>query len=166
MKGHRRGQAEAPSFEMAVMKAVRGAENSLDTLSRPVKASPRKTGLDNMDDIRLFTIIEALKSCISIDEIFSITKGRPLVFGKTQNLQNSRCNLIRRLRGRLPKGEEDGLHRRRHMAHNGRYESARTGRSYKMVAPAARNSTPRPRISTQHTTAERGGASSGVTGKR
>lgn len=66
----------APSFEMAVMKAVRGAEISLDTLNRPAKSDERdiRERLKDINDIRLFTIFEALKSGITVDEIFEITK--------------------------------------------------------------------------------------------
>lgn len=66
----------APSFEMAIMKAVRGAEISLDTLNRPAKSDNRdiKERLKDINDIRLFTIFEAIKSGVSVDEIFEITK--------------------------------------------------------------------------------------------
>ena len=65
----------APSFEMALMKAVRGAEISLDTLSaKPMSDSPVRERLREMDDRRLFTVFEALKSGVSADEIFEITR--------------------------------------------------------------------------------------------
>ena len=67
----------APNFEMAIMKAVRGAEIGMDTLNR--KHDPEDTAdimerLTRVDDHRLFTIFEALKSDVSIDEIYAITK--------------------------------------------------------------------------------------------
>ena len=67
----------APSFEMAMMKAVRGAEIGQDSLNR--KADPEDTApiwerLRRVDDHRIFTVFEALKSGISVDEIYSITK--------------------------------------------------------------------------------------------
>lgn len=65
----------APSFEMAVMKAVRGAEISQDTLNmEPKTALPLKERLAAQDDVRIFTVFEALKGGMDIDEIFSITK--------------------------------------------------------------------------------------------
>ena len=67
----------APSFEMALMKAVRGAEVGLDTLNRkvnPEDTAPIWERLRRVDDHRIFTVFEALKSGISIEEIFSITK--------------------------------------------------------------------------------------------
>ena len=69
--------AIAPSFEMALMKAVRGAEVGLDSLNRkndPEDHAPIWERLRRVDDHRLFTIFEALKSGTSIDEIFSITR--------------------------------------------------------------------------------------------
>ena len=65
----------APSFEMALMKAVRGAEISLDTLNAPALSDkPVRKRLKEQDDHRLFTVFEAIKSGVSIDEIFDITK--------------------------------------------------------------------------------------------
>ncbi len=62
-------------FEEALMKAVRGAEISLDTLNAPAlsDASVRER-LALQDDRRLFTVFEALKAGLSVDEIFEITK--------------------------------------------------------------------------------------------
>ena len=68
----------APSFEMALMKAVRGAEIKLDTLNRPLP--PEEAGTDVLarlragDDNRLFTVFEALKSGVSVDAVHDITK--------------------------------------------------------------------------------------------
>ncbi|MBQ8507587.1 MAG: carbamoyl-phosphate synthase large subunit [Clostridia bacterium] len=65
----------APSFEMALMKAVRGAEIKLDTLNLPYSGNvPVEERLKAQDDLRLFTIFEAIKSGVSIDRIFEITK--------------------------------------------------------------------------------------------
>ena len=64
-----------PSFEMAIMKAVRGAEISLDTLNAlPINDSPILDRLAAMDDRRIFTIFEALKTGIEIQTIYDITK--------------------------------------------------------------------------------------------
>ncbi len=65
----------APSFEMALMKAVRGAEIGMDSLNRRnTESAPIWERLRRVDDRRLFTIFEALKSGVSVEEIFSITK--------------------------------------------------------------------------------------------
>ncbi len=65
----------APSFEMALMKAVRGAEIGMDTLNRIDESGiPVLERLKIADDRRLFTIFEALKAGISIDCIYDITK--------------------------------------------------------------------------------------------
>ncbi len=67
----------APSFEMALMKAVRGAEVGMDSLNRkkdPEDHAPIWERLRRVDDHRLFTVFEALKSGVSIGEIFGITR--------------------------------------------------------------------------------------------
>ena len=67
----------APSFEMALMKAVRGAEVGLDSLNRkpdPDDHAPIWERLRRVDDHRIFTVFEALKSGVSIGEIFGITR--------------------------------------------------------------------------------------------
>ncbi len=75
MKATGEVMAIAPSFEMALMKAIRGAEISLDTLNRdPGTDIPVLERLHNMDDVRIFTIFEAIKSGISLDTIYEITR--------------------------------------------------------------------------------------------
>ena len=65
----------AQSFEAALMKAVRGAEISLDTLDcPPLNKKPVRERLREQNDRRIFTVYEALKSGVSVDEIFDITK--------------------------------------------------------------------------------------------
>ena len=65
----------APSFEMALMKAVRGAEIGQDSLNRKhTESAPIWERLRRVDDRRIFTVFEALKSGVSVEEIFSITK--------------------------------------------------------------------------------------------
>ena len=64
----------APSFEMAIMKAVRGAEISLDTINNKALNNVDITQkLYDQDDLRLFTVFKALKDGISVDKIHSIT---------------------------------------------------------------------------------------------
>jgi len=65
-------------FEEALMKAVRGAEISLDTLNAPPPDGEENESirdrLARQDDRRLFTVFEALKQGFTVDEIFDITK--------------------------------------------------------------------------------------------
>ncbi|MCR4706789.1 MAG: carbamoyl-phosphate synthase large subunit [Clostridiales bacterium] len=62
-------------FEEALMKAVRGAENKLDTLNAPpLSSASLMERLGACDDRRLYTIFEALKAGISIEEIHAVTK--------------------------------------------------------------------------------------------
>jgi carbamoyl-phosphate synthase large subunit len=65
-------------FEEALMKAVRGAEISLDTLNAPPPDGEENESirdrLARQDDRRLFTVFEALKAGFTVDEIFDITK--------------------------------------------------------------------------------------------
>ncbi len=63
------------SFIEAIMKAVRGVEIGLDSLNaKPINDDDIMTRLAAQDDMRLFTIYEALKKGISVDTIFDITK--------------------------------------------------------------------------------------------
>ena len=63
----------APSFEMALLKAVRGAEIGMDTLNLPMEGDAR-AHLGEMDDHRLFTVFAALKQGVSVEEIFEVTR--------------------------------------------------------------------------------------------
>ena len=75
MKATGEVMAIAPSFEMALMKAVRGAEISLDTLNAaPVSDKSLKDRLLAQDDHRIFTVFEAIKSGMSLEEIHELTK--------------------------------------------------------------------------------------------
>ena len=77
MKATGEVMAIGPSFEMALMKAVRGAEISMDSLNRkkdPEDDAPIWERLRRVDDHRLFTVFEALKSGVSLDEIHGITR--------------------------------------------------------------------------------------------
>ncbi len=77
----------APSFEAAIMKAVRGAEISLDTLNaKPISDLPLMERLAVCDDRRLFTVFEAIKAGISDDEIYNITKIDRWFLSKLRNL--------------------------------------------------------------------------------
>ncbi len=65
----------APCFEAALMKAVRGAEISLDTLNAPaLDGRTVEERLADCDDRRIFTVYEAIKAGVSLDAIYTITK--------------------------------------------------------------------------------------------
>ncbi len=75
------------SFENAVMKAIRGAEISLDSLNAaPVSDLPLLERLDIADDRRIFTIFEAIKAGISIEKIHEITQVDEWFIAKLKNL--------------------------------------------------------------------------------
>ena len=87
MKATGEVMAIAPSFEMALMKAVRGAEIKLDTLNRAGESDvPVEARLERADDLRLFTIFEALKSGVAIERIHEITKIDRWFLAKLANL--------------------------------------------------------------------------------
>lgn len=87
MKATGEVMAIGTSFEAALMKAVRGAEISLDTLNAtPIDGAPLSERLRRADDRRLFTIFEALKAGYSIDDIHKITKIDKFFLSKLQKL--------------------------------------------------------------------------------
>ncbi|MBR4954906.1 MAG: carbamoyl-phosphate synthase large subunit, partial [Clostridia bacterium] len=77
----------APTFEMALMKAVRGAEIGLDTLqAAPVDGRDVLDRLGDCDDRRIFTVYEALKSGVSVDKVHEITRITPYFLEKIKGL--------------------------------------------------------------------------------
>ncbi len=78
MKATGEVMAIGASFEQAIMKAVRGAEISLDTLNHPkfanMSAGELREEIKKQTDERLFAVFAALKAGISVDEIYSVTK--------------------------------------------------------------------------------------------
>lgn len=77
MKATGEVMAIAPTFEQAIMKAVRGAEISHDTLDDEMFEEMTDASiLDRLsvcDDLRMFCVYEALKRGISVDKIHEIT---------------------------------------------------------------------------------------------
>ena len=77
MKATGEVMAIGSTFEQAIMKAVRGAELSLDSLNLPrlkrLSDDAIRALLQNCDDERLFVVFEALKRGVSADEIANIT---------------------------------------------------------------------------------------------
>jgi len=90
MKATGEVMAIGTSFEHAIMKSVRGAEISLDTLNLPKLAAlgddEIRSRLHNCDDERLFVVFEALKRNISTDDIFDATKIDRWFLYKLNNL--------------------------------------------------------------------------------
>ncbi len=75
MKATGEVMAIAPCFEMALMKAVRGAEISLDTLNAaPLSSKPVLERLAEQNDRRIFTVFEAIKSGVALEQIHDITR--------------------------------------------------------------------------------------------
>lgn len=75
------------SFEMAIMKAVRGAEISMNTLNREdTREGSIEERLALVDDFRLFTVFEALKKGVTADVIHEITKIDLWFIAKLANL--------------------------------------------------------------------------------
>ncbi len=75
------------SFESTLLKAVRGAEISLDTLDLKQNSDfSIEERLDLRDDRRLFTIFEALKTGVTVEKINEITKIDPWFLNKIKNL--------------------------------------------------------------------------------
>ncbi|MCR4893132.1 MAG: carbamoyl-phosphate synthase large subunit [Eubacteriales bacterium] len=77
-----------PTFENALMKAVRGSEIGLETLSAPaLDGRSVRERLYDCDDRRLFTIYEALKAGMSVQEIYEITKITPFFIRGIEHLK-------------------------------------------------------------------------------
>ncbi|MCD8373044.1 MAG: carbamoyl-phosphate synthase large subunit [Clostridia bacterium] len=90
MKATGEVMAIGTSFEMAIMKAVRGAEISLGTLNMPkmIELSDEEihAKLSELTDERLFVVYSAIKRGISIEEIYRITKIDEWFLDKLKNL--------------------------------------------------------------------------------
>ncbi len=82
------------SFEAALMKAVRGAEIKQDSLRRKdTSGKPLQERLASMDDLRLFTIFEALEQGVSVDDIHAITRVDKWFIHKINNLVRFEASL-------------------------------------------------------------------------
>ncbi len=77
MKATGEVMAIAPTFEQAIMKAVRGAEISHDTMDDEMFEEMSEASiidrLSVCDDLRMFCVYEALKRGISVDKVHEIT---------------------------------------------------------------------------------------------
>ncbi len=98
MKATGEVMAIAPSFEAALMKAVRGAEISLDTLELPrlktLSDGELIEAMKRCDDERLFVIHEAILRGVSLEAIYDITKIDMWFLEKIRNLVDMRKRLF------------------------------------------------------------------------
>ena len=77
----------ATTFEGAIMKAIRGAEIGVsDFHAELINELSLRERLAIPDDMRIFTVFEALYQGISIDDIYEITKIDPYFLEKLMNL--------------------------------------------------------------------------------
>jgi len=78
MKATGEVMAIADTFEEALVKAVRGAEIGLNSLTLPRLAAKSdeeiRALLNTVTDERLFVLYEAIKRGVSVDELYAITK--------------------------------------------------------------------------------------------
>lgn len=92
MKATGEVMAIGTSFEMAIMKAVRGAEISLGTLNMPklekLSDEEIRSRLSELTDERLFVVYQAIKRGISVDEINRITTIDHWFLNKLKNLSD------------------------------------------------------------------------------
>ena len=92
MKATGEVMAIGTSFEMAIMKAVRGAEISLNTLNMPkmeeLSDGEIREKLHELTDERLFVVYQAIKRGFDINEIYSITKIDEWFLNKLKNLSD------------------------------------------------------------------------------
>ena len=90
MKATGEVMAIGTSFEMAIMKAVRGAEISVGTLNMPKIAEYSdeeiREKLYELTDERLFVVYQAIKRGVPISEIYRITKIDEWFLCKLKNL--------------------------------------------------------------------------------
>ena len=88
----------APTFEAALMKAIRGAGIKEESLNRRVPAKkPLQVRLREIDDMRVFTLFEALKSGYGIDELHELTKVDEFFLTKLNNMVQLEAGLARGL---------------------------------------------------------------------
>ena len=89
MKATGEVMAIGTTLEAALLKAVRGLEIKQDTLNRKAKSGKSiRERLERINDLRFFTIFEALKSGMSVEEICGITKFNPYFVNCMKNLSD------------------------------------------------------------------------------
>ncbi len=80
----------APSFEEALLKAVRGAEIGIDTLNsnKELLEGDAIKSLHKNDDLRLYRIFQSLKVGVTVEQIHEITKIDNFFLRKLEGLVN------------------------------------------------------------------------------
>ena len=96
MKATGEVMAIADTFEEALLKAVRGAEIGMNSLSLPQLCHKTddeiRVMLSTVTDQRLFVVYEAVKRGISVDDIYTLTKiDRWFLYGLANIAQNGAC---------------------------------------------------------------------------
>lgn len=87
MKATGEVMAIGATVEEALMKAVRGAEIKQETLNKiSTDRAPLSERLEKVNDVRIFTVFEALKSGVSVEKICQITMINPFFINKIKNL--------------------------------------------------------------------------------
>lgn len=114
MKATGEVMAIGTSFEMAIMKAVRGAEISLSSLNMPKLANLSDdeivAKLHDLTDERLFVVYEAIKRGVAIEHIYNITKIDEWFLYKMKNLSDFEKSIAGRqiTRAQYMKGKKLG----------------------------------------------------------
>ncbi|MBD8959507.1 MAG: carbamoyl-phosphate synthase large subunit, partial [Clostridiales bacterium] len=94
MKATGEVMAIAQTFEAALLKAVRGAEIGLDTLNaKPLSGAPLADRLREVNDRRIFTVFEALKAGMTVDEIHEVTRIDRFFLCKLQKLADYEASI-------------------------------------------------------------------------
>ena len=87
MKATGEVMAIGATVEEALMKAVRGAEIKQETMNRTsMSGAPLEKRLKRVNDVRIFTVFEALKAGASVEEICRITMINPFFIEKIKHL--------------------------------------------------------------------------------
>ena len=131
------------SFEMAMMKAVRGAEISSSTFNYKKFVNSTKeellAKLPEMTDERIFVVYAALKKGVSVDEVFNITKIDRWFLNKFMNLirYEERLTTEKLTRGLYEEGKRLGYLDKDIAAMSGQKVPYRKKVAYKMVDTCA-----------------------------
>ncbi len=143
MKATGEVMAIGTSFEMAMMKAVRGAEISTSTFNYKKFLSSTKeellAKLPEMTDERIFVVYAALKKGVTVDEVFNITKIDRWFLNKFKNLiaYEERLKMEKLTRELYEEGKRLGYLDKDIVAFSGQKIPYRKKVAYKMVDTCA-----------------------------
>ena len=131
MKATGEVMAIGQSVEEALMKAVRGAEIGQETLNRLSQSgAPLEERLKRVNDVRIFTLFEALKAGYSVEEISGITMIHPFFIEKLKNLADFEKSIVHGL-------SEEQYIRGKKLGYTDRALSAISGDKLPMRLPAS-----------------------------